>query len=367
MESDLKNGNANKNSTIAKDGIKINALKLIRLVRGHEELYNSLAAGYTNRINKDGIWEGIIRGLYPLFDTYQPPLKESIRTSVRRRWKTLRDSVSREVKRSVTLENFSRKKGSPIISELEFLIPHIRTTHCAKLADEMGLRESYATSKGNDVQPQDEDSSYINNNSTNDDSSNDLVDLTDECDIKPFIKQDSFAYDDMDIRDDSYPLSPQDNFIEDDSVVNNTNASQTTVETDDSIRFCTVAQFKGGEFINPPELCTDYDGGVELVSLETEKEAEREKSASTIELNGKRTRSLPEEPVKQQQPSVHDLQAKILQLLSSIESRDRSEYEATDEDRMFLLSLVSDLKRVPADKKMRIKMEIVTAIAGANQ
>ncbi|XP_063591556.1 uncharacterized protein LOC134768664 [Penaeus indicus] len=38
-----------------------------------------------------------------------------------------------------------------------------------------------------------------------------------------------------------------------------------------------------------------------------------------------------------------------------------------DEDRLFLLSLVSELHKVPADKKLKLKSDIITAIAQAQQ
>lgn len=41
--------------------------------------------------------------------------------------------------------------------------------------------------------------------------------------------------------------------------------------------------------------------------------------------------------------------------------------DESDEDRLFLLSLVSELKKVPADKKLQVKSQIITTIAQAQQ
>ncbi|XP_054730277.1 uncharacterized protein LOC129239034 isoform X1 [Anastrepha obliqua] len=356
--------------------VKIHSMKLIRLVRGQEVLYNSFAEGYNDKNHKEIIWERIYRSLFPYYDTYKPEHQDVIRLNVRRRWKTLRDSISREVKKNATVENYSRKKESPIISELEFLIPHIKSAHCAKLADELGLRECYSSTLPTDCDTQDED------------SVNDLIDLTaEECDIKPFIKQDGFQYDDLDTWDDSFPhepFSPQVNIEAPNGHTNDIDVLPAQ-EADDSIQstwtkeFCTVAQYKGGEFITPIELCADLETGEHQESAEMENEKEmvtgteiekkerespREMSTPPIHMND----TTPTEPSsKRPRCEPEDLQARILQLLSSLEHRERSDHEAQDEDRMFLLSLVSDLKRVPASKKMLVKMEIVTAIAKANE
>ncbi|XP_039961611.1 uncharacterized protein LOC126759445 [Bactrocera neohumeralis] len=342
--------------------VKINSMKLIRLVRGHEVLYNSLADGYNDKSHKEIIWERIYRALFPFYDSYKPHHQDCIRTNVRRRWKTLRDSISREVKKNATLENYSRKKESPIIAELEFLIPHIKSSHCAKLADEMGLRECYTSTMMVEQETQDED------------SLNDLIDLTEECDIKPFIKQDGFQYDDMDTSDGAFSqetFSPLVNSSVGNHFTNGIEVVPAT-ENDESIHsswnkeFCTLAQFKGGEFINPVDLCTEQENGENLEA--SDKEAKEMEKSVTLPVNDIAT----DEPISKRarhesEDSSKELQAKILQLLSSLEHRERSDYETQDEDRMFLLSLVSDLKRVPAAKKMMVKMEIVTAIARANQ
>ncbi|XP_017467985.1 PREDICTED: uncharacterized protein LOC108360282 [Rhagoletis zephyria] len=351
--------------------VKINSMKLIRLVRSQEVLYNSFAEGYSDKNHKEIIWERLYRSLFPFYDTYKAEHQDVIRANVRRRWKTLRDSISREVKKNATVENYARKKESPIISELEFLIPHIKSAHCAKLADELGLRECYNTTIPADIEVQEDE-----------DSLSDLIDLTEECDIKPFIKQDGFEYDEMDTLDDTFPHESLSIEINGDVTNGLTNGIDVVPakETDDTAEstwnaeFCTVAQYKGGEFINPVELVAEQENGgngecEETAERERERESEAEaEKSSPIPANT----TSPAEPANKRpryhlEESSKELQAKILQLLSSLEHRERSDHEGQDEDRMFLLSLVSDLKRVPAAKKMTVKMEIVTAIARANE
>ncbi|XP_004525066.1 uncharacterized protein LOC101451318 [Ceratitis capitata] len=341
--------------------VKINSMKLIRLVRGQEILYNSSAEGYNDKNYKEIIWERIYRALFPSYDTYKPEQQAIIRLSIRRRWKNLRDSISREVKRNATLENYSRRKESPIIAELEFLIPHIRSSYCAKLADEMGLRECLNSAGLSNEMQQEED------------NLNDLIDLTDECDIKKEVQQ-GFDYDDFDTCDSYFmndALSPQVTIDVGNNDAKTIEEVPRANETNESIQgtwnkeFCTVAQYKGGEFINPIDLCTGEESIENNGCVEKEKEIETETDVSShdtsiVEPNIKRARYEAAESTK-------DLQGRILQLLSSLDHRERNEHETHDEDRMFLLSLVSDLKRVPATKKMVVKMEIVTAIARANQ
>lgn len=59
--------------------VKINSMKLIRLVRSHEVLYNSFADGYNDKSHKEIIWERIYRALFPFYDSYKPHHQDCIR------------------------------------------------------------------------------------------------------------------------------------------------------------------------------------------------------------------------------------------------------------------------------------------------
>lgn len=136
----------------------------------------------------------------------------------------------------------------------KFLLEINLPSNC-RLADEMGLRECYTSTMVVEQEQQDED------------SLNDLIDLTEECDIKPFIKQDGFQYDDMDTSDGSFLHETFSPLVNTDAGSHLTNGIEVVpaTENDESIHslwnkeFCTLAQFKGGEFINPVDLCTEHE------------------------------------------------------------------------------------------------------------
>ncbi|XP_037928333.1 uncharacterized protein LOC119662717 isoform X2 [Teleopsis dalmanni] len=345
----------------------LSSIKLIRLVRSYPVLY---VEGYTDKNKKDAAWVQIYQEFFPDYLSSSDYQKKAIGSSVRRRWKTLRDSIAREVKKNATVENYIRKKESPIIAELEFLIPHIKSSHCARLAEELGLRDtanySYETED-----PEDEESSR-------------LIDLTEDYDIKPDIKMDA-SYEafgnsvdestdiyladalipavQMNVSDAIFKESTNKDLDQSQNTVSsninttisspvicsNPTSSQSVLNSWNT-EYCAVAQYKEGEFMNSTVLCPS--------PINEEKHVDDNKTSVQQK---KRPRLEHEEST--------ELQAKILQLLTNLERREmneqRAEKDNQDEDRMFLLSLVSDIKRVPPSKKMLIKAEIVTAIARA--
>lgn len=254
------------------------------------------------------------------------------------------------------MENYCRKKESPIISELEFLIPHIKSVYGTKFTEEMGLREHEDNSVSNETDDCCEE------------ELDDLIDLTEEIDFKPIIKADNSLDSSLDSSTDGKNTFSPEIFYP--SVHINTNGNESKgVENTESQKktrgssnvwnneYCTVAQYKEGEFMNSAVLCADIDNDDNSPSTSTNCE-----DGKLID-SRKRPRAELEES--------HELHSKILQLLSNFDRRERLDsrfdQEGCDEDRMFLLSLVSDLKRVPAAKKMVVKAEIATSIAKAIQ
>nr|XP_027237922.1 uncharacterized protein LOC113829043 [Penaeus vannamei] len=65
-------------------------------------------------------------------------------------------------------------------------------------------------------------------------------------------------------------------------------------------------------------------------------------------------------------PNIEE-EGKLVQILKKILKEGETSPSEKDEDRLFLLSLVSELHKVPADKKLKLKSDIITAIAEAQQ
>lgn len=94
---------------------------------------------------------------------------------------------------------------------------------------------------------------------------------------------------------------------------------------------------------------------------------------STVHLQVTRQPSAQSTPIadnkrKKTDDSNEEIQDKILSLISNSLGKDRVvQRDFEDEDRMFLLSLVSDLKCISSNRKMLVKAEIATAIARGQQ
>lgn len=225
------------------------------------------------------------------------------------------------------------------------------------------------------------ENNYMNDDDAfDDDEHEEAIDLTEEMDMKPVIKIDtSLSIGSPEMVVDNLPTEALYPSIQL-NVSGNTNgmiATDNAAESQqqpkvthsstpmwNSSDYCSVAEYKEGEFMSSTVLCPDQDNDEDTNAhvLSTSTEEPKQSVTSSNDLK-KRDKSDLEDPA--------ELQAKILQLLSNLERRERTEMrldqEAQDEDRMFLLSMVSDLKRVPTSKKMLVKAEITTAIARAIQ
>ncbi|XP_037927832.1 uncharacterized protein LOC119662309 [Teleopsis dalmanni] len=136
--------------------VEVNSLKLIRLVRSNEILFKTDNSLCCNKSYREEVWEGVYAAMFPEYYSMDEKMKELMGLSVRRRWKSLRDSIACEVKKSATVENYVRKKKSPIIAELEFLIPHIKSSHCVRFAEQLGLSNNINNSGETEVHEVDE-------------------------------------------------------------------------------------------------------------------------------------------------------------------------------------------------------------------
>uniref|UniRef100_A0A1A9W8L4 MADF domain-containing protein n=1 Tax=Glossina brevipalpis TaxID=37001 RepID=A0A1A9W8L4_9MUSC len=321
----------------------VNSPQLINVVRKHEILYNRAASGYTNVKLRENEWEKVAVELFPNYINCSEYLREQIRICIRQRWKKLRDDVTYKVRSMKTLENYTRKKEGTILAQLEFLIPFINSPSCARLAQELGLQKN--TSSPTVLTDEDEDNEYEN-----------CIDLT----------SDDIADNNVDI---SLSTTEEDHRIEfgvDNAHLNEVTSSapeyqnemQQTDENDsNALEEC--------EFLSTsPRSCKLVDENLECYN-----------GGNNIEINNSGNDNSSDSRKRSNFENDSngnydvDVQTQILTYLSNIEKRQRLEsqndYYNQDEDRMFLLSLVSDLKRVPAVSKMLVKAEITAAIARA--
>lgn len=89
---------------------------------------------------------------------------------------------------------------------------------------------------------------------------------------------------------------------------------------------------------------------VRKVQEETQKEDEIEKSSD-----------------RQSRKRANDEEDELIQVLKKKILQGEKPSGENDEDRLFLLSLVSELHKVPADKKLKLKFDIIAAIYQAQQ
>ncbi|KAF0758347.1 BESS domain-containing protein [Aphis craccivora] len=73
-------------------------------------------------------------------------------------------------------------------------------------------------------------------------------------------------------------------------------------------------------------------------------------------------------PSKKQKTQHKDSETQLfMSIQQSLEQRNQMTKSMDDPDRLFLLSLIDDLKQVPADKKMEVKLSIMQTISNAKK
>lgn len=278
---------------------------------------------------------------------------------VRQRWKKLRDDVTCKIRNIKSVENYTRKKEGTLLAQLEFLIPFINSPSCARcvyrklplsscvskynnsnilrLAQELGLQKN--TSSPID----DDDENEFEN----------CIDLTSD-----------------DVIDNSLSITEATQRIEfevDNTHLNEVTSSapeyQNEMQQTDENASNIPEEF---EFLSSsPRSCKVTDENLELYNRGND-DIEINNCNNENSSNSRKRSNFENENIGN---CDADVQSQILTYLSNIEKRQRLEsqndYYNQDEDRMFLLSLVSDLKRVPAASKMLVKAEITAAIARA--
>uniref|UniRef100_A0A1B0APE6 MADF domain-containing protein n=1 Tax=Glossina palpalis gambiensis TaxID=67801 RepID=A0A1B0APE6_9MUSC len=319
----------------------VNSLDLINAVRKHEILYNRAANGYTNIKLREHGWEKVALELFPHYINCSDYLRDQIRMCVRQRWKKLRDDVTCKIRNIKSVENYTRKKEGTLLAQLEFLIPFINSPSCTRLAQELGLQKN--TSNPNVLLDDDDENEFEN-----------CIDLTSDDNHFDNNLSITEATQRIDFEVDNTHLNEVTS-----SAPEYQNEMQQTDENDSNIP-------EECEFLSSsPRSCKVTDENLESYN-EGNDDNETNNPGNENSSNSRKRLNFENDNTGNYDT---DVQTQILTYLSNIEKRQRLESQNDnynqDEDRMFLLSLVSDLKRVPAASKMLVKAEITASIARA--
>uniref|UniRef100_A0A1A9VY98 BESS domain-containing protein n=1 Tax=Glossina austeni TaxID=7395 RepID=A0A1A9VY98_GLOAU len=319
----------------------VNSLDLINAVRKHEILYNRAAKGYTNIKLREHGWEKVALELFPHYINCSNYLRDQIRMCVRQRWKKLRDDVTCKIRNIKSVENYTRKKEGTLLAQLEFLIPFINSPSCARLAQELGLQKNTSSPIDDDDENEFENCIDLTSDDVIDNQFDNSLSITEPT------QRIEFEADNTHLNEVTSSAPEYQNEMQQ-TDENDSNIPEEFEFLSSSPRSCKVTD----------ENLAVYNGGND--DIETNNSGNENSSNSRKRSN-----------FENENTGNHDadVQSQILTYLSNIEKRQRldsqNDHYNQDEDRMFLLSLVSDLKRVPAASKMLVKAEIMATIARA--
>ncbi|XP_055854487.1 uncharacterized protein LOC129918142 [Episyrphus balteatus] len=270
---------------------------LIAEVKKHPVLYNKQSEDYDNSQTKDQVWELIHAVLFPNYEELSEEIRETIKVTVRKRWKSLRDALVKDHRLRGEDPAYARKKMSQAVKEMQFLTPFIK----------------YPPRKHND---------YIDGN-----HSPDFCKLMNETTIDLTFPEDSYVDDE--------------NIVTNEALYPSVHLTTSEAESED------VGQWKDGFSVSATDAYNQATLKYTIREVEeSELKEEEYKIVEQVTNVQKRKRT----------DSEDDLHSKLNELI------DRCNEESQDEDRMFLLSLLSDFKRVPVHRKLKVKSAFVTAL-----
>uniref|UniRef100_T1GTU7 MADF domain-containing protein n=1 Tax=Megaselia scalaris TaxID=36166 RepID=T1GTU7_MEGSC len=92
----------------------------------NDVLYNKETHGYSDLNGKELVWEDIHKNLFPGYEDFDDETKSTIRKTVRKRWKSLRDCVVKDLKMRTENPSYIRRKHNPLVDELQFILPYVK-------------------------------------------------------------------------------------------------------------------------------------------------------------------------------------------------------------------------------------------------
>lgn len=270
----------------------INPFSLIAEVKKHQILYNKHAEDYENSESKNQVWERIHAVLFPNYEELSEDIKDIIKITVRKRWKSLRDALVKDHRLRGEDPAYARKDMSMTVKEMQFLTPFIK--YPRRYIEEVDASNS-------------PDFCKLMNDTT--------IDLT---------------YQEEQEHEETCLQTESDDIVNNEALYPAVHLMTSEAESEDvdwNKEYC----------ISTPD---NYNQGTLNYTI-------REVSDSEQTENYKK---------RKRTESEEDLHIKLSELI------DRCNEESHDEDRMFLLSLLSDFKRVPVNKKLKVKSAFVTAL-----
>lgn len=287
---------------------------LIAEVKKYPILFDSSLPNFNNFKYKLEVWEKINAAIYPNYYELPEETKEIIRRTVKKRWKSLRDCVVKDRRfRLRNVEAGSKRVMTPVNKEMQFLIPYVK----------FGRR----TSDSHDGKYSPDFCKLLN------DESKETIDLT----FQEEDTEDSTVHieDDMVVQNDALYPSVHLKTPEPDSVEIQQMKENLCFPTEDAYSFPNT-QLNNSACESDEEMKFKHE--------------EKEEHNFTVDEEKKAHKR------RRYDSDREDLQQKFNNLI------DRYNDESQDEDRMFLLSLLSDFKRVPLNKKLKVKSEFVSAL-----
>ncbi|XP_055903492.1 uncharacterized protein LOC129939492 [Eupeodes corollae] len=278
----------------------IDPFTLINEVKKYPALYNKHSPDYENTLTKDQIWESIHAVLFPNYEDLSEEIRETIKITVRKRWKSLRDALVKDHRLRKDDPAYKMKRMSPAVKAMQFITPYIK--YPRKHTDSIDGNHS-------------PDFCKLLNDST--------IDLT-------------------------YQEDHEDSYVQiDDEEMANNEALYPSVHLTTSEAGSEDVEWKDG-------ICVSATDAYNNATLKyTIREVEEPDTGAEAETTDEETKSFHK---RKRTHSEEDLHSKLNELI------DRCNEESHDEDRMFLLSLLSDFKRVPVQKKLKVKSAFVKAL-----
>lgn len=284
---------------------------LIAEVKKYPILFDSSMPHFNNLKYKMEMWEKVNAVIFPNYHELPEETKEIIRRTIRKRWKSLRDAVVKDRRfRLRNVEAGKKRVMTAINKEMQFLIPHVKFSGRYSFSNDGKYSPDFCKLLN-------EDKETIDLTFQEEDTEDSSVHIDDETTV-----QNEALYPSVHLitpEPDSEEIQQMKENLcfpsEDAYSFPNTQLNNEAFESDDEMKF------KHEEEQN--------------FTVNEEKQAHKRRHCDS---------------------GREDLELKFNEII------DRYNDETQDEDRMFLLSLLSDFKRVPVNKKLKVKSDFVTAL-----
>ncbi|KAL7639686.1 UNVERIFIED_CONTAM: hypothetical protein RMT77_010189 [Armadillidium vulgare] len=312
--------------------------KLISEVKTHPTLWNVTSPDYANLTKRTKAWLDICKNFYQDFHEFDISKKNDIVNGLQKKWKNLRTCFSREMKRRRNLKDstlsLSRYKHKQYMyfEDLSFLAPHIKFSP-APIISHVGHIDD------------------VNNDDDHEEDEDGNSNVGDEVSTSTFLPSQQIV--EFEIKESIRGKRKYDSLE-----IKNLGATEGGEASSSG--------FKPEEFVEVSPIDSKtrwkkYD--------ESDFERPRDNGEEDEIFVSKFNRPQPsevqfKEPKKEKRKYDETDVERLCEILHTIiEQRSADQQIAGDEDRLFLLSLLKDLKDIPEDVKLLAKCEILKVIS----